>query len=222
VLVDIMPCTAKKFEVKREELGGDADFVLTTVELGLLIKQLDVDFKRLPDAEFDDPMGESTGAAAIFGHTGGVMEAALRTVADWLTNKDLPKVDYTSIRGMETMKEAELELAGKKVKVCCVHTLGEARKLMDQIKAGKSPYHFIEIMACYGGCVGGGGQPYPTNKETLTKRTQALIQEDEKKKIRKSHQNKSAMKIYKEYLGEIGGEQAHKLLHTSYHKRDYV
>lgn len=222
ILVDIMPCTAKKFEIKREEFTGEADYVLTTVELGTLINQLDVDFKNLPDSEFDDPMGESTGAGAIFGRTGGVMEAALRTVADWLSGKDLKKIDYTQVRGMETMKEAELEIAGKKLKVCCVHTLGEARKLMEQIREGKSPYHFIEIMACYGGCVGGGGQPYPTSRYTLSKRTQALISVDKSKKLRKSHQNKSALKIYKEYLGEIGGKKAHQLLHTKYHQRDYV
>ncbi len=222
ILVDIMPCTAKKFEIQRGEFKGEADYVLTTVELGALIKQLDVDFKNLPESDFDSPMGESTGAGAIFGHTGGVMEAALRTVADWLTGKDLKNIDYSSVRGMETMKEAELELDGHTVKVCAVHTLGEARKLMEQIKAGKSPYHFIEIMACYGGCVGGGGQPYPTNKYTLMKRTQALIDVDRKKKIRKSHQNKTALKIYEEYLGEIGGKRAHELLHTTYHKRDYI
>ena len=151
-------------------------------------------------------MGESTGAGAIFGHTGGVMEAALRTVADWLTKKELKKIDYIQVRGMETMKEAELEIGGRKIRVCCVHTLGEARKLMEQIQAGKSPYQFIEIMACYGGCVGGGGQPYPTSKFTLTKRTEALLSVDKSKKIRKSHLNKSALKIYKDYLGEIGGE----------------
>lgn len=222
ILVDIMPCTAKKFEIKRAEFAGEADYVLTTVELGSLLKQLDVSFKHLPSSQFDDPLGESTGAGAIFGHTGGVMEAALRTVADWLSKKDLRKIDYTQVRGMETLKEAELEIAGKKLKVCCVHTLGEARKLMEQIRAGKSPYQFIEIMACYGGCVGGGGQPYPTNKSTLIKRTQALLSVDRNKKLRKSHQNKAALKIYDDYLGEIGGEKAHKLLHTKYHKRDYV
>jgi iron only hydrogenase large subunit-like protein len=181
-----------------------------------------VDFRNIPDSEFDDPLGESTGAGAIFGHTGGVMEAALRTVADWLSSKDLKKIDYAQVRGMETLKEAKLEIAGKKINVCCVHTLGEARLLMEQIRLGKSPYQFIEIMACYGGCVGGGGQPYPTNKYTLTKRTQALLSVDKSKKVRKSHQNKSALRIYKEYLGEIGGEKAHKLLHTKYHRRDYI
>lgn len=222
VIVDIMPCTAKKFEVSRPEFSGEADFVLTTVELAKLLKQLNVDFPNLKDSEFDNPLGESTGAAAIFGHTGGVMEAALRTVADWVTGKDLEAIDYKSIRGMETMKEAELDLAGQKVKIAVVHTLGEARKLLNQIKQGKSKYHFIEIMACYGGCIGGGGQPPPHNKKTLMKRTKALITADENKGLRKSHKNPSALKIYKEYLGEFGSEQAHHLLHTKYCKREYI
>ena len=222
VLVDIMPCTAKKFEVLREEFKGEADYVLTTVELGKLLKQLNVDFVNLPDTEFDNPLGESTGAGAIFGHTGGVMEAALRTAADWLTGKDLPDIDYKSIRTMNTIKEADLELAGEHIKIAVVHTLGEARKLMNQIKDGKSKYHFIEIMACYGGCIGGGGQPAPIRIPILKKRTQALIKEDESKTIRKSHLNPSAIKLYKEYLGEFGSEQAHKLLHTHYSKKESI
>jgi iron-only hydrogenase group A len=222
ILVDIMPCTAKKFEILRPEFKGEADYVLTTVELGKLLKVLNVDFKNLKDSDFDSPLGESTGAGAIFGHTGGVMEAALRTAADWLTGKDLKAIDYNTIRGMETTKEAELDIDGEKIKICVVHTLGEARKLMDQIKEGKSPYHFIEIMACYGGCVGGGGQPSPITKEVLAKRTQALINEDEHKTLRKSHKNQTALKLYKEYLGEFGSEKAHKLLHTHYYKREYI
>jgi iron-only hydrogenase group A len=222
VLVDIMPCTAKKFEIVRPEFNGEADYVLTTVELGKLLKQLNVDFVNLPDSEFDNPLGESTGAGAIFGHTGGVMEAALRTAADWLTGKDLPQIDYKSIRGIQTIKEAELELGGEKIKIAVVHTLGEARRLLNQIRAGKSPYHFIEIMACYGGCIGGGGQPGLCSIDRLKKRTQALIKEDEGMKIRKSHQNPSALKLYKEYLGEFGGEKAHHLMHTHYYKRDYI
>jgi iron-only hydrogenase group A len=222
ILVDIMPCTAKKFEITRPEFKGEADYVLTTVELGKLLDLMGVDFKNLPDTEFDDPLGESTGAAAIFGHTGGVMEAALRTAADFVSGQDLKSIDYKTIRGMETKKEAELEIAGKKLKICVVHTLGEARKLMDYIRTGKSPYHFIEIMACYGGCVGGGGQPRPFSTENLKKRTAALITADEKKKFRKSHKNPSALKIYKEYLGEFGGKKAHELLHTEYYKRTSI
>jgi len=222
ILVDIMPCTAKKFEVLRDEFKGEADYVLTTVELGKLLKQLNVDFVNLKDSEFDNPLGESTGAAAIFGHTGGVMEAALRTAADFISGKDLPGIDYKNIRGMDEIKEAEIELNGEKIKIAVVHTLGKARKIMEDIKAGKSPYHFIEIMACYGGCIGGGGQPAPCRIDVLKKRTHALIEEDEHKTLRKSHKNPSAIKLYKEYLGEFGSEKAHKLLHTHYSKKDYI
>jgi iron-only hydrogenase group A len=222
VLVDIMPCTAKKFEIARPEFKGEADFVLTTIELGKLLKVFNVDFVHLNDGEFDDPLGQSTGAAAIFGHTGGVMEAALRTAADWLTGKDLKAIDYKTIRGMETRKEAELELAGEKIRICVVHTLGEARKVMDDIKAGRSPYHFVEIMACYGGCVGGGGQPRPCTKDRLAKRAEALLKQDKRTALRKSHLNPSALQLYKDYLGEFGSEKAHKLLHTQYYKRDWL
>jgi iron-only hydrogenase group A len=221
VLVDIMPCTAKKYEILRPEFKGDADYVLTTVELAKLIKEMNIDFTRLQDSDFDNPLGESTGAGAIFGHTGGVMEAALRTTADWLEGKSLPKIDYANLRGMETVKEATITIKGQKINICVVHTLGEARKLLEDIKAGKSKYHFIEIMACYGGCIGGGGQPAPCTKEILQKRVQALLNVDSKKKIRKSHKNPSALKIYSEYLGEFGGEKAHKLLHTSYSRKAY-
>jgi NADP-reducing hydrogenase subunit HndD len=222
ILVDIMPCTAKKYEVLRPEFKKETDFVLTTVELAKLLKQLNVDFARLPESDFDNPLGMSTGAADIFGHTGGVMEAALRTAADTLTGKDLKEIDYTEIRSMKEIKEAELDIAGKKIKICVVHTLGAARKLLEQIKQGKSPYHFIEIMACYGGCIGGGGQPPPHSREMLKKRTKALITVDEKKKIRKSHKNPAVIKLYKEYLGKAGSEKAHKLLHTKYTKKTYV
>ncbi len=222
VLVDIMPCTAKKYEILRPEFKGEADFVLTTVELAKLLKQLNVDFLHLPDSKFDEPLGFSTGAGDIFGRTGGVMEAALRTAADWLSGKELREIDYTKIRGMDEVKEAELEIAGKKLKICVVHTMGAARRLLEQIKKGKSPYHFIEIMACYGGCIGGGGQPPPHNKKTLAKRVQALIKVDEGKKIRKSHKNPALIKLYKEYLGKPGSERAHRLLHTRYFEKSYV
>jgi iron-only hydrogenase group A len=221
VLVDIMPCTAKKFEISRPEFNGEADFVLTTVELAKLIKQMNVDFHNLDDAEFDNPLGESTGAGTIFGHTGGVMEAALRTVADWLGHKDMKTIDYENIRGMNTLKEATVEVAGKKVNIAVVHTLGEARKILDQIKAGTCKYHFIEIMACYGGCIGGGGQPRPCDAETLKKRVHALIKDDESKEYRKSHKNPAVIALYKEYLGEFGSERAHRLLHTHYYPQPY-
>ena len=222
ILVDIMPCTAKKYEILRPEFNGEADFVLTTVELAKLLKELNVDFLKLEDSEFDNPLGASSGAGDIFGRTGGVMEAALRTAADWLTKKDLKAIDYHSIRGMDEIKEAEIKIGKDKIKICVVHTMGAARKLLDQIKEGKSPYHFIEIMACYGGCIGGGGQPPSHNKEILKKRINALIKVDEKKKLRKSHKNPAATKLYKEYLGKPGSEKAHKLLHTKYSKKGYV
>jgi len=221
VLVDIMPCTAKKFEIGRPEFKGEADFVLTTVELAKLIKEMNIDFVNIENSDFDDPLGESSGAGAIFGHTGGVMEAALRTVADWMGHKDFKNIEYEKIRGMETLKEATIEISGHKINIAVVHTLGEARKLLEEIKKGKSKYHFIEIMACYGGCIGGGGQPRPCDAETLKKRVGALIKEDEKMEVRKSHKNPAVIKLYKEYLGEFGSEQAHKLLHTSYYPQEY-
>jgi len=193
--------------------------VLTTVELAKVIKQYSIDFNKIPPSDFDNPMGTSSGAGDIFGHTGGVMEAALRSVADMMTGKDLKKVDYAPIRGMETTKEAELTIGGERIRACVVHTMGEARKLLEQIKAGESPYQFIEIMACYGGCVGGGGQPPPHRKEILEKRAEALMKEDAGKKLRKSHKNPDVLRIYEEYLGEFGGERAHKLLHTTYTNR---
>ncbi len=220
VMVDIMPCTAKKFEVSRPEFDGDTDVSLTTVELAKLIKQMNIDFVNLPESDFDAPLGLSTGAAAIFGHTGGVMEAALRTAADWLEGKDLQQIDYVQVRSMETKKEATLTLAGHEIKICVVHTLGEARKLLDEIKAGTSPYHFIEIMACYGGCIGGGGQPYHPTKEILDKRVEALFKVDSSLKYRKSHQNPAVIQFYKDYeVGGYGSECAHKLLHTKYYDR---
>lgn len=219
ILIDIMPCTAKKFEIQRSEFMGEADYVLTTVELAKLIKQYSIDFNKIVTSHFNSPMGESSGAGDIFGKSGGVMEAALRSVADMMTGRDLEDIEYSGVRGMETMKEAEVEIGGELIKVCAVHTLGEARRLLEQIKAGESPYHFIEIMACYGGCVGGGGQPPPHRKEILEKRAQALIKEDSSKKLRKSHKNPDVLKIYEEYLGEFGGERAHKLLHTAYTNR---
>ena len=216
VLIDVMPCTAKKYEIQRPEFRGDADYVLTTMELAKLINIYSIDFLNLPPSDFDHPMGLSTGAGDIFGHTGGVMEAALRSVADMMEGDDLASIEYETIRGMETMKEASLNLQGEEVRICAVHTMGEARKLLEQIKRGESPYHFIEIMACYGGCVGGGGQPPPHRKEVLAKRAQALIKEDGGKQLRKSHKNPDVLKLYSDYLGEFGSERAHKLLHTSY------
>jgi iron-only hydrogenase group A len=222
IVVAIMPCTAKKYEILREELNRDTDFVLTTVELGKLLKQFNVDFINLPNSEFDNPLGESSGAGDIFGRTGGVMEAALRTAADFITGKNLKNIEYKEIQGMKTLKEADIKIGKDVVKVAVVHTLGEARNIMNQIRAGNCPYHFVEIMACYGGCVGGGGQPRLKDDKTIELRTRALTKEDHGKKLRKSHKNPAVKKIYKEYIGEPGSEKAHKLLHTKYFDKDYV
>ncbi len=222
-LVDIMPCTAKKFEVKRPEFNDDVDEVLTTIELGQLIKKFNIDFVNLPESEFDSPLGESTGAATIFGRTGGVMEAALRTAADLITGQDIQEIEYTQVRGLNTIKEAELDIAGKKVKIAVVHTLSKAREIMEQIKNGTSPYHFIEIMACYGGCIGGGGQPpISSDEKILIKRANALNDSDKSSKIRKSHHNKTLLKLYEEEYGEFGSHKAHEFLHTKYVKRNFI
>ncbi len=222
VVVDIMPCTAKKFEIDRPEFKGQTDIVLTTVELGKLIKQFDIDFANLPDEDFDNPLGESSGAGDIFGRSGGVMEAALRSAADMLSGEELQSIEYTKVRGMETLKEAEITLAGKTLKIAVVHTLGEARKIMEMISKGECPYQFIEIMACYGGCVGGGGQPRYDDSDILLKRAGALNKEDVRKVVRKSHKNESVLKLYRDYIGVPGGETAHRLLHTWYRKREHL
>jgi len=219
ILVDIMPCTAKKYEIQRKELTGETDFVLTTVELAKLIKQFNIDFVNLEDSEFDNPLGESTGAGAIFGRSGGVMEAALRTAADWISNKNLKNIDYKKIQGSELLKEATIEIGNKKINIACVQTLGQARKIMEDIKNNNSKYHFVEIMACLGGCIGGGGQPYQSSLTDIELRKKAIAKEDVSKKIRKSHQNKTVIELYKNYLGSYGGKKAHELLHTTYSKK---
>ncbi|MFT4302937.1 MAG: NADH-dependent [FeFe] hydrogenase, group A6 [Candidatus Woesearchaeota archaeon] len=222
-LVDIMPCTAKKFEIKRPEFAGDVDEILTTVELAKVIKMFGIDFKDLPDSDFDNPLGESTGAGSIFGRTGGVMEAALRTAADFISGEDIKEIEYKQVRGMNTIKEATLEIKGKKVNIAVIHTLGKAREVMESIKAGNCKYDFIEIMACYGGCVGGGGQPPVSLSELeLQKRAEALNSDDRSKAIRKSHQNKTLIKLYDQEYGKFGSEKAHKYLHTHYVKREYI
>jgi len=227
-VVSIMPCTAKKFEAQRPEMSAtgypDVDAVLTTREAARMIKETGVDFNNIPDRQFDDPMGESTGAAVIFGATGGVMEAALRTVAEILSGKSIDKVEYNEIRGIEGIKEASIELEGITLKAAVVNGLGNARKLLDKIKAGEAEYHFIEVMACPGGCVNGGGQPIqPSNIRSWTdlrvERAKAIYTEDESMVIRKSHENPKVKAIYDEYLGKPGSHKAHKLLHTTYTKR---
>ena len=223
VTVSIMPCTAKKFECNRPEMRDsgfqDVDYVLTTRELARMIKAAGIDFVNLPDGRYDDPLRKYTGAATIFGATGGVMEAALRTVYEVVTGKKLDNVEFMAVRGLTGVKEATVPIEGLgDVSVAVAHGLGNARKLMDRLSAGKANYHFIEVMACPGGCVAGGGQPIPVNNEIRKLRAEALYKED-KGLIRKSHENPSITKIYQEFLKEPLGEKSHHLLHTKYTRR---
>ncbi len=229
-VVSVMPCISKKAESAREEMEvdgiRDVDAVITTRELAKMIKQARLNFVDLPDSQFDPTMGEYTGAAVIFGATGGVMEAALRTVADILTGKDLDEVDYKVVRGTEGIKEASVTLNGITINAAVVHGTGNARKLLDMIKSGeKKDIHFIEVMGCEGGCVTGGGQPLvkASIKEKVdvkAERAKALYEEDMIMPERKSHKNTELDKLYKEFLGEPNGHKAHHLLHTHYHKRE--
>jgi iron-only hydrogenase group A len=224
VVVSVMPCTAKKFECQRPEMKSsgyqDVDYVLTTREFAKMIKQAGIDFNNLADGSYDDPMGEYTGAATIFGATGGVMEAALRTAYELVTGKALENVEFTAVRGLEGIKEAVIPVEGiGDVRVAVSHGLGNARKLLERVKEGKVQYHFIEVMACPGGCVGGGGQPIPVNNDVRTRRAQALYAEDCALTLRKSHESPSVKKLYEEFLGAPLGEKSHHLLHTKYTAR---
>lgn len=223
VVVSIMPCTAKKYECARPEMNSsgyqDVDYVLTTREFGRMLRQAGVDFAALSDSDFDNPLGMSTGAGAIFGATGGVMEAALRTVYEIVTGKELEKLEFETVRGLEGVKETTVDLDGLPVKVAVAHGLGNARKVMDQIKAGEADYAFLEVMACPGGCIGGGGQPYVTSKSTREARIDAIYQVDADMPMRKSHENPSVQQLYKDFLGQPLGEMSHHLLHTHYKKR---
>jgi NADH-quinone oxidoreductase subunit G/NADP-reducing hydrogenase subunit HndD len=221
VVVSIMPCLAKKYECEREEFSvdgvPDVDYSISTRELARLIKRSNIRFADLPDSDFDTPMGESSGAGAIFGATGGVMEAALRTVYEVYTGKELPKLEFTQVRGLEGIKEATIDLNGFPLKVCVAHTLSNARIVMDRLRAGKLDYHVVEVMACPGGCIGGAGQPYHHgHAEILQARMEATYREDEGKAIRMSHKNPDIIKLYEEYLGEPLGERSEQLLHTHY------
>lgn len=215
VVVSIMPCTAKKFEATREEMAGDVDYALTTRELGRMIKQAGIDIMNLPEEEYDELLGVSSGAADIFGTTGGVMEAALRTAYEILTGEELEELDFINVRGIEGIKEAEVEIAGMHLKVAVAHGLGNARKILEKIKNG-AEYHFVEFMACPGGCIGGGGQPLPATEENKKRRMAALYEIDRTKKLRKSHENPYIKKIYEEYLEKPGSHKSHELLHTHY------
>lgn len=228
VVVSVMPCTAKKFESQRPELAvdgrADVDFVVTTRELARMIKSIGIDFNAIADGKFDDPLGQSTGAGLIFGTTGGVMEAALRTVADIINGVSSDSIDYMEVRGLEDgIKVAEVKIADLNIRAAVAHGLGNARKLMERVKAGEH-FDFIEIMACPGGCINGGGQPLQVSDvrnwvDFKEKRAKALYKGDREKFIRKSHNNPAIKKLYKEYLGMAGGMKAHKLLHTHYVNR---
>lgn len=228
VVVSIMPCLAKKYECKREEFSvngnPDVDYVLSTRELARLIKQFNLDLKEMPVADFDDPLGESTGAAVIFGATGGVIEAAARTAYELFTGKKLEKIDFTELRGLEGIRDAWVDFNGTPIHIGIAHGLKNARTLLERVREGKEQYHAIEVMACPGGCIGGAGQPYHHgNSEIIKKRFEATYEEDRNKPIRKSHENPSIIKLYKEYLGEPCGHKSHELLHTHYFdKSDHV
>lgn len=228
VCVSVMPCTAKKFEIGRDNQSAagvpDVDISITTRELARMIKRLGIDFKGLPNEGFDDPLGESTGAGVIFGATGGVMEAALRTAVETLTGETLENVEFTDVRGTQGIKEAVYHVAGMDVKVAVASGLSNAKIIMDKVRAGEADYHFIEIMCCPGGCVNGGGQPQvPVDVRNFSDvralRAKVLYDNDVNKPLRKSHENPSIQKLYKEFLGSPGSEKAHHILHTSYVER---
>ena len=237
VVVSVMPCTAKKYEARRPEMVGafqywkdkmnlseeerffDVDYALTTRELARMFRESGIEFTQLPEEEFDNPLGESSGAGVIFGSTGGVMEAALRTAYELYTGKRLEYINFNTVRGMQGIKEADISLNGTILKVAVVHTLKNAALLLDQIRDGTSPYTFIEVMTCPGGCLGGGGQPIPTNAEIREKRAASIYREDERKTIRKSHENPEIVSLYEDFLIEPLGEKSHHLLHTHFVER---
>ncbi|MBN2167447.1 MAG: iron hydrogenase small subunit [Marinilabiliaceae bacterium] len=236
VSVSVMPCTAKKYEANRPEMHAsgykDVDYVVTTRELAMMIKQAGIDFLALPEDDYDSLMGESSGAGVIFGATGGVMEAALRTVYELVTGREVPfeHLNILPVRGMESVKEASIVinnplpewdfLDGVELKTCVAHGLSNAKMIMEKVKRGEVNYHFIEVMACPGGCIGGGGQPIPTNYVIRKKRTDAIYSEDEGKPIRKSHENPEIKMVYDDFLKEPLGHKSHKLLHTHYTPRN--
>lgn len=225
VLVSVMPCLSKKYEAHRAEFGRDGyrdvDIVISARELIYMLHEAGILFDQLEEGTFDDPLGESTGAGVIFGASGGVLEAALRTAADWLTGQDLKKVDFKAVRGMQGIKEATVRIGDLDVRAAVSSGLGNARRLLESIRAGTSSYHIIEIMACPGGCINGGGQPFIGGDTTIVeKRMKAIYKADVGLPLRKSHQNPAIQKLYKEFLGEPGSHLAHELLHTGYTKRD--
>ncbi len=229
VVVSVMPCTAKKFEAKRPELShngmADVDVVITTRELARMIKEAGIDFANLPDEDFDRLMGQSSGAGVIFGATGGVMEAALRTAYELITGEELKDVNFTAVRGVEGIKEATVKIGEMDVNVAVCSSTGKASELLESVKRGEKQYHFIEVMGCPGGCVNGGGQPIVSSQirnwvDVRAERAKALYDEDAGKPIRKSHENPEIKQIYDEYLGKPNSHKAHTLLHTTYEQRD--
>ena len=227
IVVSVMPCIAKKAEVQREELRlgelKDVDWVITTRELGYMLKEAGIDFSTLPEGEFDQILGESTGASVIFGATGGVIEAALRTAYEWITGEELLDVDFQQLRGLDGIRQATVMIKDKELHIGIAHGLGNARKMLEGISRGDLHFDAIEIMACPGGCIGGGGQPYHHGDiHVIEKRQQAIYREDAGKPKRKSHENEMVMKLYREYIGEPYGVKAHELLHTSYTPRDMI
>lgn len=221
VVVSVMPCLAKKYEAAREEMNNDVDVVISTRELAKMIKEAGIDFNSLDNEEFDSILGESTGAGVIFGVTGGVMEAALRTAYEWITGEKLDDVEFTVIRGLDGIREATIKIKDMEVKAAIASGLGNARTLLNKIRNGEANYQIIEIMACPGGCIDGGGQPYiHGNYDILSKRANALYEEDRNKPLRKSHENPAIIKLYEEFLGKPNSEKAHKLLHTHYTCRE--
>jgi NADH-quinone oxidoreductase subunit G len=231
VSVSIMPCTAKKFECQRPEMRAsgfqDVDFVLTTREIGRMLREAGIDLNEMPDEKADSLLGEYTGAATIFGTTGGVMEAALRSAYFLVTGRELESIDIAPVRGLKGIKEAEIDIDGLKVKVAVAHGGGQARRLMEKVQdqlrsEGKSEYHFIEVMACPGGCVGGGGQSWGSNMAKRARRGESLYAEDRSLRYRRSHENPSIKVLYEKFLGKPNSEKSHKLLHTHYYKRSTV
>ncbi|WP_302453143.1 NADH-dependent [FeFe] hydrogenase, group A6 [Victivallis vadensis] len=220
-VVSVMPCLSKKYEAAREEFSRDGirdvDIVISTRELADMIREAGIQFDQLEEGEYDSPLGESTGAAVIFGATGGVLEAALRTAADWIAGEDLQEIDFTGVRGLDGIKEAAVNINGLELRVAVCSGLGNARKLLEKIQKGEADYQAIEIMACPGGCLNGGGQPYHHGDTTiLQKRLEALYRDDKSQPVRKSHRNPSIQRLYAEFLGEPGSHFAHQLLHTAY------
>ena len=222
--VSIMPCTAKKYEAERKEMSSygykDVDAVLTTRELARMIKSASIDFINIDAEDFDTPFGITTGAGVIFGATGGVMEAALRTVYEVVTDSELDKLDFTAVRGMDGIKEATVDLNGTPVKVAVAHGLSNARKILDLINEGKCDYTFIEVMCCPGGCIGGGGQPIGSTFDVKEERIKGIYDIDQNMTLRKSHKNPAILKLYDDYLGEPLGKISHKILHTHYSPRN--